>query len=177
MLQIVKYFVNLVTFRAKPQDVPESDQLVVATALLALVTSLPTASIGETFGATLAISTLQILIFAAVIWLVLRYNGVSERWRQTITALFGALTIMQLFGWIVSPGTDQTTQPIATSTLPAPLVMVVAAWYLAVMTHILRHAIESSIVKSFLIGCAVQLLTVVVLVLIITKIGLVPDSL
>jgi hypothetical protein len=129
-------------------------------------------------GATLTISTLQVIIFATVIWLVLKYNGVPERWRQTITALFGALTLMQLLGWIVSPGADQTTQPSEASALPAPLVMAVAAWYLAIMTHVLRHAIDSSIAKSFLIGCAVQLLTVVVLVLIITKFGLVvPDSL
>ncbi len=178
MVQIVKYFANLVTFRAKPQDIPDSHQLLVLTALLALATSLLTATIGDTFGATLAISTLQVIIFATVIWLVLKYNGVPERWRQTITALFGALTLMQLIGWIVSPGADHMTQPSATTTLPAPIVMAVAAWYLAIMTHVLRHAIDSSIAKSFLIGCAVQLLTVVVLVLIITKFGLVvADSL
>ncbi len=178
MVQIVKYFANLVTFRAKPQDIPDSHQLLVLTALLALATSLLTATIGDTFGATLAISTLQVIIFATVIWLVLKYNGVPERWRQTITALFGALTLMQLIGWIVSPGADHMTQPSATTTLPAPIVIAVAAWYLAIMTHVLRHAIDSSIAKSFLIGCAVQLLTVVVLVLIITKFGLVvADSL
>ena len=178
MVQIVRYFANLVTFRAKPQDIPDSHQLLVLTALLALATSLLTATIGDTFGATLAISTLQVIIFATVIWLVLKYNGVPERWRQTITALFGALTLMQLIGWIVSPGADHMTQPSAMPTLPAPIVMAVAAWYLAIMTHVLRHAIDSSIAKSFLIGCAVQLLTVVVLVLIITKFGLVvADSL
>jgi len=180
MVQIVKYFANLVTFRAKPQDIPDSHQLLVLTALLALATSLLTATIGDTFGATLAISTLQVIIFATVIWLVLKYNGVPERWRQTITALFGALTLMQLIGWIVSPGADHMTQPSATPTFraPTPIVIAVAVWYFAIMTHVLRHAIDSSIAKSFLIGCAVQLLTVVMLVLIITKFGLVvPDSL
>ena len=177
MLQIVKYFTNLVTFRAKPQDVPDSQQLLVLTALLAIVTSVPTIWISGAFGDTLTISTLQVVILAAVIWLVLKYNGVPERWRQTITALFGALTITQLIQWIVSPGSDQMPQPSEPQVLVTPLTAAIIIWYFAIMTHVLRHAIEFSIAKSFLISFAVELLTGVVLILIITNLGLLPDPL
>ena len=44
----------------------------------------------------LLLATTQILLFAGVIWIALRLRGHPERWVQTMTGIYGAVTILQL---------------------------------------------------------------------------------
>ena len=101
-----------------------------------------------------------VLLFALLISLLLRFRSLSERTTQTLTAMFGATTLLQLlalpfFGWherLLPEGPD------AVMMLTTPLLVAagIAIWSLAVMASILRQAMECGLGLALLIIVACQ---------------------
>lgn len=147
MSQYLKLFINLCLFRGQAANVPRSETLLVLTALAATITAAISAdpNHGLFRGPLMAIG--HVLSFALIIYLALRLRGYSERVVQTLTAMFGATTLLQLLvlpfaGWherLLPAG-----EPQLILTIPLLFVLVIGLWSLTVMISILRQAMESS---------------------------------
>ena len=159
MLQYFQIFINLCLFRGKAQDIPRSEALLLVTATAAILSSainaIPNAGILR--GTVMSVG--QVLLFAGLISLMLRFRGKSERSMQTLTAMFGATTLLQLlalpfFGWHEGLLPNES-EPLIALTTPLLIAAGIAVWSLTVMTSILRQAMDSGIGAALLIiiGC------------------------
>ena len=160
MVSLLRLFIDLCLFRRRAEDVPISETLLLATAALAVITSAINAVPTAEFIWGLLMSGGEVLLFALLISLLLRFRNLSERTTQTLTAMFGATTLLQLlalpfFGWherLLPEGPD------AVMMLTTPLLVAagIAIWSLAVMASILRQAMECGLGLALLIIVACQ---------------------
>lgn len=166
MLSYFRLFFDLCLFRQPAENVPRSDTLLFATGVAAIVTGAFNAIPGERISSALLLATTQILLFAAIIWIALRLRGHRERWVQTMTGIYGAVTVLQLVtiplsSWharLVLPATEGMAL-----TLPLMAVAAVSIWTLAVMSSVLRQAMQVPVAAAVLIiiGCQALLLVIV----------------
>ena len=160
MARYLQLFINLCLFRHQAQDVPRSEALLLATAALAVITSAINAVPNAGLFRGMFMSIGQVLLFALLISLLLRFRSLSERSTQTLTAMFGATTLLQLlalpfFGWherLLPDGPD----PVMVLTTPLLIVAAIAIWSLTVMASILRQAMECGMGLALLIIVACQ---------------------
>ena len=139
---------------------PIGAMIEVPAAALAVITSASNAVPNAGLIRGLFMSVGQVLLFALLISLVLRFRSLSERTTQTLTALFGATTLLQFlalpfFGWhehLLPEGPD----PVMILTTPLLVAAGIASWSLAVMSSILRQAMECGLGLALLIIVACQ---------------------
>jgi hypothetical protein len=134
---VLSILLRIAVWRANPQDLPAS-QVLVAIALLAHFLADVAILAGDLpFGAALQASALDtgLLIVLTAAWL--RVRNLQPRLMQTLTALAGVNVLLMLalhllvtltHGWLA----------------PTVFVLPYVAWYLAVHTHVLRHALSFS---------------------------------
>lgn len=173
MTRLIKSFVDICLFRGKPQDLPGNTSLVLITALIGVLTKTMLDGSKEPFSAIFPVAGTHVIVFGAVVWVTLRIGGFAERWNQTISALYGTDSLVRLIGWPilswfygVKESADVTID--AQSGLPpelmAPLMLlgVFAFWTIAIMTFVLRHALEKTVGVSLMITLACQLASTVI---------------
>ncbi len=171
MTEILSYFVRLCLFRNGPQDAPGTEQALVAAGALTAISHALTNNTYDTLTTRMIIAVAQVVVFGAVVWLVLKVKNLEPRWRQTLTALFGAAALFQFVSWPLIASFDPGAE--ATSGLPEPLWLhvVIGVWYLAVMAHIFRHALETSIGRGLAAAVFCQLTTLFGLLVTLSLIG------
>lgn len=159
MFSFLQLFVRLCLFRGQAADVPRSEALLVITGAVAVISNAVNAVPNMGFFAGSFLSVGQVLLYSALIYLILRFRGRRERAIQTLTAMFGATSILQIialpfFGWHERLLPDD---PEAAMMLTTPLIVaaLIAVWSLAVMTSILRQAMEIGTGAALLmiVGC------------------------
>ena len=131
-------------FRRKPQDLPQSFELLVICIiayilinfLLGLNTSTSIRAIQSSFLETLFISIITIVI--------LKLNHHTERWLKTLMAITGTGCVIGLFALPLFMGVFT----LETGSLLRALILMVylflLIWNIAVMGHILRYALETT---------------------------------
>ena len=170
MIKILQLFFGLCLFRGKAHDVPRSEALFVLAGAAAIISNAANAvpNMGLASGTLLSVG--QVLLFSVLINLILRVRKRPERSMQTLTAMFGATSILQLialpfFGWHERLLPDD---PQAAMMLTIPLILAagIAVWSLAVMTSILRQAMETGIGTALLVivGCQSAVMWVIMAV-------------
>jgi len=165
MFVILRVFLDIVRFKAGPQDLPASPVLLamafIATVLTHVVTDAPYSSVATIWMAAL----IQAGTFGIVIWAVLLIRDKRERWLQTATALFGAGSLLQLLTIPVSYmlGNQQSSISLG---MPSLLLLVIAFWFLAVMSWVFRQSLEIKTGMSLLLslGCQFVVLVIVLMV-------------
>lgn len=171
MNQLLIAFIELCLFRKNPQDIPPSEMLLGITGFLVIVSYTITNTTHDGVHIKAIVAIAQILTFGGVVWLVLKIKGLDERWRQTCTALFGCAALFQFASWpfilIFNQG-DSATQ------LPQPLQVhiLIGFWYLGVMAHILRHALDTTLIRGAMAGLFCQLTTVFALLFVLQLTGI-----
>jgi hypothetical protein len=166
MLSYFRLFFDLCLFRQPADNVPRSDTLLFLTGVAAIVTGAVNASPDERISSALLLATTQILLFAGVIWIALRLRGHPERWVQTMTGIYGAVTILQLVTIPLS-GWHSRLAPLDTQgmalTMPLMAIAAISIWTLAVMSSVLRQAMQVPVAAAVLIiiGCQALLLFIV----------------
>ena len=166
MLSYFRLFSDLCLFRQPAENVPRSDTLLFVTGTAAIVTGAFNALPDERISSALLLATIQILLFAAVIWIALRLRGHRERWVQTMTGIYGAVTVLQLITIPLSSWHAQLILPAGQGmplTLPLMAIAAISIWSLAVMSSVLRQAMQVPVVLAVLIiiGCQALLLMIV----------------
>ncbi len=171
MLQYLQLFISLCLFRGKAHGIPRSEALLLVAAAAAVLSSAINAIPNAGIVRGVMMSIVQVLLFAGLISLMLRFRGFRERSIQTLTAMFGATTLLQLlalpfFGWHerLLPGDPE---PLVILTPPLLIAAAIAIWSLAVMTSILRQAMESGFGAALLIiiGCQSLIMVAVMMIM------------
>jgi len=143
---LFKEFFQICLLRRGPQDLPVSAELfclvLLAYTAVSTLLSLPTNTLVLAVTSGLIEASLLLLIS----WLFLYLRSLPGRLLQTATALAGtgfifSLFALPLFYW----GVYFTSDPVV-ETLISLLVLALMLWNIAVMTHILRHALSSSLI-------------------------------
>jgi hypothetical protein len=147
---LLNIFLGICLLRAKPQDLPTSNHLMLA-ALIAygladVIGALDMLSLGS---AALAAAVDTLLLIVAT-HLALRWRDVENRFPQTLSALAGCGALLSLLAWAASSLTREW--------LPPPWVWVpFLVWYTLVFGHVLRHALSMALPA----GVAVSLLYII----------------
>ncbi|RME34911.1 MAG: hypothetical protein D6786_03490 [Gammaproteobacteria bacterium] len=131
-------FVEVCLLRRAPWQIPASGLLLrlamaayLVTGLLLALPTLPPAEV-------LLSTALDFVLLFGLTALGLRLAGRRERIPQTLTALAGAGTVMNLLGlplslWLAASGE---------APFPSLLLLLLTLWSMAILAHVLRHALS-----------------------------------
>ena len=151
---IVRPFVELCFFRTGPQSLPASN-------LLLALTLVAHTTVGIVGFMMLMPRTDAIFagILATVLMCVLTYGLLyllrrDARLVQTLTALAGALTVLEMVGLPFASWLKSSHDMGLESGIPTFVVMILTGWHLTVQGNILRHAMS----VPLMLGLAVSLL-------------------
>ncbi|MCI0734299.1 MAG: hypothetical protein L0Y38_10830 [Methylococcaceae bacterium] len=142
MLHIVKVFLDICMFKRGPQDMPASAFFLGIVLLANAAVGLIILSMEASFLAAVPQFLVSVILLAGFSWAVLRLSGKAVRFRQTLIALLGADTLISLTAlpfliWIsMNEGFGLAYYILLGSML----------WSVAVVGHIIRHALSSSYV-------------------------------
>ena len=149
MNSIISYFINLCLFRAGPQDAPKSQTLLYITGFVLVFSYMIVNSVFNTIEERLLVASSQVIIFAGVVWLLLKINNKVERWQQTTIALFGSATILEI---VQMPLTLLNSETNHEGFSPLLIIYImVGLWYLAILSNICRQALDVTLTRG--IGC------------------------
>ncbi len=144
MYALFNLFLDICLFRKGPQDIPASAVLL----KLCLLAYGASGFLVLLLGAPAPVALLQVLLdlvlLAGLLHLILLLGRHPSRFEQTLTALTGAgaligLLALPLMHWIVRQG------PGGDTTLPWLLMLGLMVWSVAIIAHILRHALGTTV--------------------------------
>ena len=166
MMRLLMIWLDICLLRAGPQDLPASILLkwlaLLAYALVAFGVSVMTIS----SSAALVITFIDIALLAGFTGLILYWSGRPERFNQTLAALSGCGALLGLIAWPLIHHITNLQAQGGPQGLSALLWLVLLAWNLVVVAHIVRHALS----VSFLTGMGVSVLYFIVSIYMINKI-------
>lgn len=135
---VLQRLIGICLFRAGPQDLDHSVRLLILLAGLSTAVDLVVLNAMSAFNAAEINALIQTALALTVIYALLALRGLSNRFVQTATALFGtsilfSLAALPTIRLMLDP---QPPQWAMTAWL------IVAVWSIAVLTHILRNALN-----------------------------------
>ena len=153
-MSILKILFDICLLRGQPQDLPASKNLVALTALLSIASTYTLDHLHQEILRGLVFAASQTALLGAVVWVALAIRGYTERWLQTIAPLFAAATLVDVIKWLVVASVLGHE-----ASAPGPwltgFILVIAMWFIAIMAHVLRHALALSMALAVLVslGC------------------------
>ena len=168
MIKLLTVFWNIILRKSGPEEVPDSNFLLVVTFIFFLLSQVLVGFKMYGGAVSLFFQLLFLDTILLIIWLraILQLSGKLERFRQSLTALFGTGT---LFNFILSPFIlsyapylEQLTSSDElqiTAELPMPallsiVILIIAIWSVLVMGHIYSRATSKS--RAIGIGLALM---------------------
>jgi len=147
MFALFDRFVEICLLRKGPQDLPASAVLLRLVILFYVLSGLLVLMVGRTFAdlfSIILLIALDIVILSGLIYAILQVLGFLSRFLQTLTALFGTGTLLQLLilplaVWMESVGIDSTGV-----VLPWLLSQLLLIWSLVITGFILQQAFSVS---------------------------------
>ena len=151
-------FFGICCFRLKPQDVPAASELLLLCLLAYAGSSFFFTIIIQSSALALLIASVHTLVLSLFTYLVVSAWRVPQRWYQVTTALAGTGVIFNLVA--TPPYFFLVNLPEGHSLLVLLflLVIILMVWNIAVMTHILRHALDASVALGLLVSLIYVLL-------------------
>ena len=151
--------VSITLFRGKAENLPSSYQWVVITVIAAVGTSFLNRQFANAGSNLLVMAIVEVSIYSAFIYLMLKVNQKSERFLQVITGILGANAIIQLVAApLFSTGGVNLEELSLLTTLG---LLLVSAWSFAISVIILRDALELRLGPAILITFGCQAATLV----------------
>lgn len=159
----IRVILRIAFFLDRPDNLPASNYLVIYSAIASLLASawleIPYADSGS-YG----LSALQTLVYGLVIWIVLRLAKKPNRWRQTVTALYGTSCLVRCIAYVpMLIAVNQVTAENPYYGLAA-VALPFGIWSLAITTNVIRQALEISKVVGFFIALAVTFVVSLVVI-------------
>lgn len=161
-----KAFLDICLLRKGPQDLPKSSFLLSSCLVLYTALDILLTVQARPFVDALLVSLVDVGFLLIVTFLILKQHGHLERWDQTMTALFGTGVILGIFIFPLVYGGVQNQYEDWLQQIIILLFLVMVIWNVAVLAHIVRHAISTSLG----IGIMIAILYVWISSLLITMI-------
>lgn len=145
-------FFAICCFDKKPQDLPASKELCLVTVVSYLTSSFFLTLLTQTVNTALLSAIIDTTLLALLTAATLGLKGLSQRWLQVSTALFGT-------GFLFSIAAIPLSYLLSALPQESPLVFLVflfvislLLWNIGVMAHILKHALSSSMVLAVMLA-------------------------
>jgi len=129
-------FLDIGFLSGRPQDLPASRSLPIVTGVLAFLTNYAVDTGFTQTGQRLDFALAQTSLLGLWIGLVLSARRLWVRYGQTVSAVYGSNVLINLITWPLSFG--RGFGPLGSKILA----IVLAVWFVAIITKILWHAIE-----------------------------------
>ncbi len=159
MYRLLKFFIDLCLLRAAPQDLPAATVLMALSAGAYLLTGVVVSMTSFDPAGAVVSNLLDLFALAMLVRIALAVRGKPQRFVQTYTALTGSGVMLGLLGWPLAyglfAGPETAPKPVL-----ALLFLVLILWNLAVIGHILRHALSVAYVWGVLIAVGYYLFLV-----------------
>jgi hypothetical protein len=157
---ILKFFIELCLLRKGPQDAPPSPVLLISTGTLLILTAILSDQLHGDLLGKLSFALAQVALLSAVVWVILSIRKVSERTIQTLTALYGSGTLIQLLIWPFRAQIVGMEDPQQAQVAMLPLMAIVgfAIWSFIIMIHIYRNALDITRGKAIMISILTQII-------------------
>lgn len=170
-MNFLKTLLNICLLKAKPQDLPASQQILVLSFIAAVVTQLLSSRPESKPAQDLLLSSLQYGLYALIIWMLLNYKNKSARYVQSMTALFGTSALIQI---IASPILRKIDPADITSLSQNSklLLMLILIWGFVITVTILKETLESTVGQAIFLAVASQLTIVAISSLLVSSIGI-----
>lgn len=149
---VVRPFFGICTLRTRPQDLPAAQALFIpAAAIYAISNAVLAATWMKPAGAMLS-GALETVLMLLILHILLAVRRVPGRWIQTGSAISGTGVLFNLFGL---PLFLLMTRAGASGPWPLAAYLAVLgllAWNVAVLGHILRHALSIPMLAGVLLA-------------------------
>jgi len=141
---ISKAFLDICLLRKGPQDLPKSTELLVLSLFMYTLIDVLLTVQSRPLVDALMVSFLDVGLLLLVTFLILKQHKHLERWHQTMTALFGTGVVLGIFIFPLVFGGVQNQYEEWLQQIIVLLFLIMVIWNVAVLAHIVRHAISTS---------------------------------
>ena len=162
MNQLIRYYINMVTLKAKPQDCPASQSLQNILIMIYLVLAVISAlSIYNLWG-SLVTSVLDLGILYMFTLVLL--SSKRERIHQTFNAFLGSGIIIGVFSAVCSYLFQVDPETDAISDAGIVVFLLIFFWIVVVFGHIIRHAVDTSLSVGIALGFGYVIVNTIVII-------------
>jgi len=140
MTALLQLFIDLCRLRRGPQDLPASRFLMMLSAAGYFVIGMAVSLLEQSLGLAMLSAAVDTVMLAALAWLGLWITGKTTRFTQTYTALTGTGVLFGLLGWPLIAFLQGLPEGQGSSL--SLLLLGLVVWNIAVIGHILRHALD-----------------------------------
>ncbi len=155
MLRILDVFLQIALRRRGPEDLPDSQFLLLIAGLVYVVTQSFLALPVYHASAALARSlVLDLLLLCGCVWGLLRLTGHVLRYRQTLTAMFGTGALLGVCMLPFNYWLELAAEPGKPALAPTIGLLAVVSWSLAVNGHIFSRALSAPFAAGLAISIA-----------------------
>ena len=147
-------FFDICRLRKGPQDIPASKNLLTLCLFFYGLLSVLLVMLSESFERAILAGLLEVILIIAFTMALLQIRSKTERWVQTVTSLSGTGIILSLIALpiyillSIDGSTDANSSPAYG--LGLLILAGLACWNVVIMAHILRHALEVSIMSGII---------------------------
>ena len=141
---ISKAFLEICLLRKGPQDLPKSTELLVLSLFMYTLIDVLLTVQSRPLVDALMVSFVDVGFLLLVTFLILKQHKHLERWHQTMTALFGTGVVLGIFIFPLVFGGVQNQYEGWLQRNFGLLFLIMGIWNVAVLAHIVRHAISTS---------------------------------
>ncbi len=138
-------FLDICLLRKGPQDLPKSSVLLYLSLILYMVFDVLLTVQARPFEDALLVSFIDVGFLLGVIFFILKQHHYLDRWVQTITALCGTGVILGIFIFPLVYGGAQNQYETWLQQIIILLFIIMVIWNIAVLAHIVRNAISTSL--------------------------------
>lgn len=149
LLAALRRLLDVCLLRAGPQDLPYSRDFMILTMAGSLGAGLLAVGILEETRFALLELVLTYLFTVAFLYAVLSFRGFTGRFIQTASAVFGADAIITL---VALPALHAASGAGAERPVTGLAMLALGLWNLAVLGHILRHALDTILPVGVLVA-------------------------
>ncbi len=174
MLALIQPFINVLLFRAGPQDMPASLSALKFVLIACFLTDVIGASSTLGIASSAILSGGQIALLGVFVFLLLKLNQKQDRWLQTLVAMFGALALINLASYPFLRNLNLVVDGNLVLTGPLVMVGLLQLWFFIVMARILKDALEVRMGRAVLLTFLIINVVPMVLSLLVGALGLSP---
>lgn len=149
---ISKAFFDICLLRKGPQDLPKSTVLLVLCLFMYTVIHVLLTLQSRSLVDALMVSFVDVGFLLLVTSLILKQHQHLDRWHQTMTALFGTGVILGIFIFPLILGGIMNQPEAWIRQIIVLLFLIMIVWNVAVLAHIVRHAISTSMGIAIMIA-------------------------
>ena len=174
MFALIQPFINVLLFRAGPQDMQASMGMLKFTLIACFLSDVIGASSTLGLSTSMVLSAGQIALLGLFVFLLLKINKKDDRWLQTLIAIFGALAIINLATYPFLRNLNLFSDGKLVLTAGLMIVAALQLWFFIVLARILKDALEVRMARAVLLTFLIINIVPMVLSMLVGVLGLTP---